>query len=174
MALQTFAERLRLHGKDRFVLWQSAFDFDVPDRVVRDDGGRIPAFETPDEARAYAVTRGLAVGTYPPGVDPTNDLDAMIHWASSPEAMTLDRQLIVDVWMFLEAAEVMPGMSDDNVDAALADLVSQLDTADMAESDRRYAHLAPNWTPEHLTFLAHTLRRGVEAFDALLTSSDAV
>ncbi|HEY2854917.1 MAG TPA: hypothetical protein VGJ18_18815 [Gemmatimonadaceae bacterium] len=69
MPLETFAERVRLGARDRFVLWQSAFDFDVPCRVLRDDEGQIPAFDTPEEARAYAAGRGFAVGSYPPGVD---------------------------------------------------------------------------------------------------------
>jgi hypothetical protein len=175
MTVQTFAERVRLGGIDRFVLWQSAFDFDVPSRILRDEAGRIPIFMTRAEALDYAVARDLSVGIYSPGIDPTTDLDAITAWATNPEAARLDRVAIVHAWMFLADAEVVPGMSDDGLDAALERVVSQLDFADMASSDpERFAHLAPEWTAEELALLGGTLLRGVEQFASVLTSPHAV
>ncbi|HMC57480.1 MAG TPA: hypothetical protein VKH19_20025 [Gemmatimonadaceae bacterium] len=167
MSLKTFAERVRLRGTDRFVLWQSAFDFDVADRVFRDSAGRIPAFPTAEAARAYGIASGLAVEVHPAGVDPVNDLDAVTTWATKPRAETIDRQAIVHGWMFLHHADVISGMYEDELDPALEHVVSQLDRVDMAASDPQRFD-PPVWTAEELQLLARTLRRAVDDFAALL------
>jgi len=175
MPLETFAERVRLGARDRFVLWQSAFEFDVPSPVLRDERGRIPVFTSPEEARAYATTHGLVLGSYPPGVDPTIDLDVVAAWAAHPNSVNLDCEAIVDVWRFLHHAELLPGMYDDDLDPALERVAWQLDAEGLPRIDRqRFGHLAPAWTAEELELLARTLLGAVEAFRGLLTSQDAV
>lgn len=170
MELETFVEPVRLGATVRFVLWQSAFEFDVPDRLVRDADGRIVAFSSAPAAKRYAETRGLELSEHLPDRDPTRDLDGVLAWATRPSAVTLDKDLIVRTWMFLNDAGVLPGMYDEGLEDAVEQVVSQLDAAELAAIDPRSAHLAPSWTNEELTTLARTLQGGIERFAALLSS----
>ncbi|HEY2854918.1 MAG TPA: hypothetical protein VGJ18_18820 [Gemmatimonadaceae bacterium] len=104
-----------------------------------------------------------------------NDLDVVTAWASHPEPVTLNREAIAFAWMFLRDAEILPGMYDDNLDAALQQVVWQLDAAELVASDaQRFGHLAPAWTAEELALLARTLRNAVEDFAGLLTTPNAI
>ena len=174
MGLETFAEHVRLGGTDRFVLWQSAFEFDVPERLVRDESGRIIAFSTLEAASAYTTSRQLAFSGYPHGGDPTHDLDAAAAWAARPTADTLDHALVRKTWRFLAAAALLPGMYDERLDPRLEQVVWQLDSAELAAIDPKSAHLAPRWTEDELVVLANTMLRGVDEFAALLTLPVAV
>jgi len=173
MTLETFAEPVRLGGVDRYVLWQSAFEFEVPERVLRDDRGRIPAFATAEAAREYAIVRGMTLGTPAPGVDLTHDLDAISAWAACPDASSLDVVAVGYEWMFLENAGILPSMYDDGLGEALEQVVWQLDAAELARIDPKSASLAPVWTVEELALLAETLRRGVEEFGNALSPAEA-
>lgn len=175
MELETFAERVRLGGSDRFVLWQSAFEFGVESRVLRDAAGRIPTFSVPEAARTYAAGQGIALSSYPPGIDLTHDLDAVAGWAARPQAPTLNPTAVVDAWMFLEDAGVLPGMYDDDLGTELEHVVSQLDSAELAvRYPDQFARYAPAWTAGELTTLSVTLQRAIAEFSRLLALSDSV
>ena len=174
MELETFVEPVRLAGMTRFVLCQYAFEFDIPRRLVCDDSGRICAFSTLEAAFTYAMNRGLALSDYPPGVDPTHDLDAVAAWTARPTADTLDHALLTDAWRFLQYARLLPGMYAEGLEPKLESVVWQLDATELATIDPKNAHLAPKWTEDELTVLATTLRRGIEDFAALMTSPAAV
>ena len=175
MELETFAQRVRLGGSDCFVLWQSAFEFGVENRVLRDAGGRIPTFSAPEAARTYAAGQGIALSSYPPGIDPTEDLDAVARWAACPQAPTLNPTAVVYAWMFLDDAGVLPGMYDDDIGTELEHVVSQLDSADLAvRYPDQFARFAPAWTAGELATLAVTLQRGIAEFSRLIALSDSV
>ena len=169
MELETFADPVRLEGKVRFVLWQSAFEFDVPERLVRDEAGRIVAFSTAEAAATYAAAHGITLSSYPPDVDPTHDLEKIATWTSQPAADTLDHEAAVSTWKFLSDAGVLLGMYDDGLDPALEQVVSQLDRAELVAFDAKSAHLTPKWTETEIALLAGTLRSGVQEFARLLT-----
>ena len=170
MELETFADPVRLGGTVRYVLWQSAFEFEVPEQLVRDSAGRIRAFSSVQAAQSHAAAHGLALSEHLPGIDPTRDLDAVLSWVAQPSAATLDHGLISRTWMFLNDAGVLPGMYDEGLDASVQQVVWQLDAAELAAIDPRSAHLAPRWSDEELAVLARTLRRGIEEFAALLSA----
>jgi|SRR6185312_12637142 hypothetical protein len=173
MELETFAEAVRLGGIVRFVLWQSAFEFDVPEQILRDEAGRVPAFATPNAASAYAATRQLKLSDHAADVDPTWDLDALVLWADDPRQI-LDHGAIRKTWKFLTDAGLLPGMHEDGLDPALQEVVWQLDSAELAAIDPKSAHLAPKWADAEVALLARTLRDAIAEFAKLLTVPPAV
>src|SRR5947207_4772018 len=142
----TFVEQGRLGGRARFFLWQSDMELSGESTVVREDGGSILTFATSDEARAYAVAKGLTVeregGTH------VYDLDGVRKWCQNPRPDTLNAAQVFMAWKLLEDAAIaaFPNALPGEPDAEADELATKLGTH-LTETD----HPPPGWEPHEWT-----------------------